>query len=582
MSLIAWYPFTKDVKNRGLSDDATFNGTVNFLSSQFGYGLDLSKGNNVVIPELANLKTFSIAFWVKIFSDSSLSANWVHVFGIWDNNSEDSDSGSFRWQTGYGDPYVTTMGIGGPYNSPEQNICANMGIMTSEKNVWHHICVVVDYENDRVTSYLNGTVKNTTTHNGGHIWTGRMDIGSTNTRGVLNDLRIYDHALSTKEIKELAKGLILHHDLKGYGANPNLITKNEVYAGDGSPYYVYKDGPSTSTVIYLQTPQMTLEKNTDYTLSFDVRLITDDSTLKQYIDRDLYPDDLPQSDIKWSDGATNQWKHYTWTMSSNSDSMLNARVRIFTDNTDTASGNKLLAPIEFRNIKFEKGSHETPFIPSDLPIIDIEDDLSGNGFNGTRQGVTFTSDSPRYYMSTEFDANKDLLLDRIFHQNDEVSNLSVSIWVKFKGDTSNPNIWSLNDSNFIRIEKITNTNQIQISAYMNNGIQYFKATFNETVEQNKWYHLVLTFDKGIFKFYANNVLINTTDKTSVATTLKCLNSTNRWSLGDYNGGNDLVGNLSDFRIYAKTLTADEVTELYKVGAQVDKTGKLYCGELVEE
>ena len=34
--------------------------------------------------------------------------------------------------------------------------------------------------------------------------------------------------------------------------------------------------------------------------------------------------------------------------------------------------------------------------------------------------------------------------------------------------------------------------------------------------------------------------------------------------------------------YAKTLTADDVTELYKIGAQVDKIGKLYCGELIEE
>jgi hypothetical protein len=29
----------------------------------------------------------------------------------------------------------------------------------------------------------------------------------------MNDFRIYDHALSTKEVEEIAKGLVLHYKL---------------------------------------------------------------------------------------------------------------------------------------------------------------------------------------------------------------------------------------------------------------------------------------------------------------------------------------------------------------------------------
>jgi hypothetical protein len=70
--------------------------------------------------------------------------------------------------------------------------------------------------------------------------------GATAFQGKLNDFRIYDHALSTKEIKEISRGLILHYklnalndppinnivDCSGYGRDPSNIVGTINLTGD--------------------------------------------------------------------------------------------------------------------------------------------------------------------------------------------------------------------------------------------------------------------------------------------------------------------------------------------------------------
>ena len=42
-----------------------------------------------------------------------------------------------------------------------------------------------------------------------------------------------------------------------------------------------------------------------------------------------------------------------------------------------------------------------------------------------------------------------------------------------------------------------------------------------------------------------------------------------------------VGNLSDVRIYATALTAEQIKELYNTSATIDNKGNIYARELVE-
>jgi len=44
-----------------------------------------------------------------------------------------------------------------------------------------------------------------------HLGIGAASNGAEKLTGYLNDVRIYNHALSPKEVEEIAKGLVLHY-----------------------------------------------------------------------------------------------------------------------------------------------------------------------------------------------------------------------------------------------------------------------------------------------------------------------------------------------------------------------------------
>ena len=76
----------------------------------------------------------------------------------------------------------------------------------------------------------------------------------------MNDIRIYDHCLSPKEVKEIARGLILHYKLDNYWLCENILTNSTCYEGlsnwngnidigneNGHPYLITKRTNETST-----------------------------------------------------------------------------------------------------------------------------------------------------------------------------------------------------------------------------------------------------------------------------------------------------------------------------------------------
>lgn len=83
---------------------------------------------------------------------------------------------------------------------------------------------------------------------------------------------------------------------------------------------------------------------------------------------------------------------------------------------------------------------------------------------------------------------------------------------------------------------------------------------------NNWTHLVLTSDGTTGKVYQNGELITSTALTSTITDATSLGIGCRQANADFTSiGVPWHGGLSDFRFYAKCLTASEVSELFNMG-----------------
>lgn len=219
MSLQVWLPLNGELRNQGVGKITSISTTPKYRENGklFQLAIDLSKRVTFTCPNLKNLQDFSIAFWAYVDNVESLAGKeWVDLFGFTDTSSSGSN-GTFRFETCYN----TSHGIAYYDNTTMALINHNGRTYTTSKNIWIHCCVVFDNINHKVYAYKNGTKFGTDTHKGGKFnANGTFYIGETdNIAGMLQDLRIYNHALSAKEVAEIAKGLVLHYPLNDIRVN---------------------------------------------------------------------------------------------------------------------------------------------------------------------------------------------------------------------------------------------------------------------------------------------------------------------------------------------------------------------------
>lgn len=467
------------------------------------------------------------------------------------------------------------------------------------QNAWSHLVII--YDGTKITFYKDGLktsdIYNNTlgvkTKISGDYYLGRDSrTGSTTLNGKINDFRIYDHALSSMEVKQISQGLILHYPLNnnGFGQKNLLID-------------TLKDKDKTHTTYSISDFNFSeyLVEGEEYTITASVTT----SSEKTFVG--IYHSGGSYSMSGWmkvnEDGFYQKTFTATANMANRTQGIGYGFCRVYVSNNPSGgqSSYTLAGTANVNWIKIEKGNKATPWCPNEADKLyeeikiddNIEYDCSGFSHNGEKIKVTYTSDSPKYDVSSVFISTNPSII-KIPNSNYAIQgsqNMTWSIWA-YKDDWSqfSERVYSCTEGGGLNIQP-TSSGQIEwaVNVYTDAEKTSHKYDTNlyiripKTEFSSGWHMFTWVYTISGTSLYVDGVLKQSKSGTSYGI---YFHSTAPLILGGQASGSSytspyLNGKLSDFRVYTTALSAEDILALYKNSVYLDNEGNLYGAELRE-
>lgn len=571
MSLQVWLPLNGNLENKGIASINTTNTPV-YIDGKIGKAISLN--SRVTFSGLPKLSNFTIAFWAKV---ESCTQSWADLLGFTCKQADDSSAATFRFEA------TTSSRACSFHNNALEGISTASRILIQNYNEWHH--VAVSYNGGKLYSYIDGKLTYTDTGLGGYL-TSSFWIGESPITGAMNDLRIYDECLSVKQIKEISKGLVLHYPLNsGYG-NENLIIGSGKYTKN-TPLVRTRnavDGWQKESTLYTDT----IEAGT-YTLQAK----TDGNWHNHSTPSGGYSPDLKYCSI-WlvSDAANNEsGKDITICLGQTVPKSIVLsykgkywiRTNLYSNGTDNLT-------INFWDFKLEKGEKCSLWSPNKNDALystlgynsTTVYDTSGFGNNAEKINTPFyTSDTALYDSCINFNQSgylKNTSLDLYANK------LTICFWVKMPNTIitqhflfSTHNDWTHNGVGMWRDNSTEKGYYLLIKS---NTETTFSRPFIG-INADTWTFISISYTGKQYSVYKNGSLYQTVDYGNDG---QVYNPVLYLGNSLYNGTPSTETDealMSDFRIYATALTADDIKQLYQTKAKIDKNGNLYCNQFIE-
>jgi len=598
MALQVWLPLNGNLNNQGLNN-TTFTGSTTFEPGKLGQaGVFGTAAKRAISSATVTLNSqVTIAFWIKI----KTWVNWGRIFNLY--NSDKTNAISCVSNTS------TDKRIGTQVSKNGTNLTDSYN-GSFDLNTWYHFAMVVNGTTKQ--HYINGSLVGTATLSDSMVTTNyTVMCGGTADNGTpvdmdINDFRVYDNALSPKEIELLSRGLVAHYPLTGgRGGVDNLLDYSNVTAAnfttlktrgrgswdklslttkDGYDCYLY-DKSLSSTAFATGAWYSLMKANTTYTYSAWIyftasanfnfislghfQVYNSNSTAS-----DKSHEDIPNARIfEPSTIPANKWTKIRITFTTNN--LANSYFQVYPRyNIGTNVGD-----LYFRDCKLEEGDHSTPWAPNPVDPeyatmgynSTTEYDVSGNGNNGTKNGtIEYSSDTARYSVSTNF-AQSPYIQTTLPIPNGDGKQYTFSWWGKYT-NYSGHMMWGYANGNRLNLYMASGNFYWNTGDGSNNPFGVSAATYGN----NAWHHFVVTGDGTVTKLYIDG------EFKADAKAYKPITGTtlifNGWATStDY----DFNGSLSDFRLYATALSAVQVADLYSTAVSVANNGSLLGYELVE-
>lgn len=610
MSLIAWYPLNGDTKDYSgnnfhlTNDGATVDARGKIGSCYNFVSLKPMNYTGWILPQGTTWKDFTVSAWIYPtetptqhgYNVLSFNRNAMIRFRLTANN--------LLWVL-----------WGGETGSDYANCESNGKIPL---NTWTHIACRLN--NGIMSLYINGRLDKT--HNtqkdikiiGNTLYVGGHNPSDAREswRGKLNDVRIYNEALTTKQIKEIAQAKICHYTFNEemYENTTNLYANYPELSGIVTAdndnckidrikldnghyrYKIYKkvtknNWPNVQFPVYTFTP------GKQYTISIDIKIIEKRNKAGIQLRHSAINNDYGtpgRQTISLTNAVWGQWKRYTLTRSFETTTTLNGvthntspRIEIYTDMHN--EGDYL--EFEIKNYQVEEKDHATPFTPNSRT--QTLKDISGYGHHMT----TYTEYSPVWKQD-----NSDIRIKGYSTLSDKASYycenfqykypdaFTFSCWIKTT-DNEAFCVVGFPYGNNAAVSLSIYNKKIHLHSYFStpeaNRDQWY-ATSTKAINDDKWHLVTVTYDGAIAKSYidgkyeASDTVTFDFVRERIRSLFINMPSANL-------GGAEtrrFNGDITDVRIYATALSDEDVKLLYQPEISIDKSNVIRCSEINEE
>lgn len=607
MSLIHWWSLDKDLKDNitletvGGTYTKDSNGKIgNCLKNSYpGFQTSVK-----LVDEWNHWKhSVSMSCWVKINYDECNT----YLKTLSYSSNATTPTGCLIGQTSYGGLgiywYANNIYNGGNtanlsyinfagYTRGSSSTAATTSYRV-EFDKWYHMTLVADYRSKVLRFYVNGTQVGSDSSYSSipemtdvrYFGWGRGEVYGGNGPGGylpmrINDIRLYDHALSQAEVKELSKALVVHYTFNDVLVEPttNLLPTSMQSMTVNSAPGVYGN-PATINIT------SGLTNGADYTLSLwqtvgsanqstgvSTRLICyytdgtydDNSTSKMGIT-------LPQDDKEY---------YYEITVITNKNKTISYLGGWILDHS---SGNGKVR--SYRNAQIEAKDHATPYTPTSREGILVNEAGYSSDINNC--GFVLSKDAAKGSYSSYYKNGEQYLISKNTPLNNEI--VSTSVW--FKSTNTSPktdyHILISVDVGVIEIS-IPKNGQLRWGGYTSNNS---RVCNNVTVTSSsgstfslldgKWHLINTIYDGSGWHAYVDGVYQtkwNATGTISYTNKNLIIGKFSEGATSNY-GATDAY--IDDVKIYNTILTSDDIKDLYQTKAYISDKGDIMCSEFIE-
>ena len=618
MALRVWLPLNGNLENKGVGN-VTISGTGTFVNDgRLGKGYT---GGPISMSQNFLTTVGTICFWIKVKTDAAASVSPNQIF---------SSSGTYgrKWDLFLFSTNTATYPHKNSFHSwgcvKDTSTGSANGSFTYNglfpNDVWVHVAVAHDTTKQYI--YVNGSPYATVAwdSNGTFTFDGICYFANTNSSSIIyNDLRIYDECLSQRQIKEISKGLVAHYKLEASNINTNLAVFNPL-VNSGSTSISFDRSTNTYTLVAPvgdstwgygvnigATNKCIVPYNSYYRFSFEVYVPTEHVLV---VDYNNYSNNSSVASWNGNDNDlasarlanTKTIPANTWTKcvfgSQNAHANNTSHIDIYEQSKIGLRTASDTGPVTWylRNFKFELDNKATNYVPYGYdPMEFLTTDVSGNGYHIKLAGnLLCNNDSIRYSTSTIFDnVNTNYLYRDTFNWLNSPYTFNCWVYQTSATTTSSGNTGTTlqfiesqgRDCGYAGFSLCSANGYARL--YIGTATTGTYYTINDSTINllNNWHMLTGTYDGTTAKLYVDGVLKGTKE-TSIE---PVWTEANGFTIGKMAYGHTntaayfpFVGSISDARVYATALTADDILTLYKTSGIIDNKGNIYAYEFKEE